>query len=126
VIKIPKQYKAICAKEGHDNHELTGFVGEDLDRFKKRMLKQGHIVGELKNAEYMLTDRGNVILAELQTLQEKINKGFEELAKEYKKVEGTRPPFERTPLASSNPGTGNPAPGNPEEKPKPAEEEKED
>jgi hypothetical protein len=88
---MPKQYKAQC--EIHENEELTSFPGEDLDRFRKRMEKKGHKVGELTNAEMQLTDRGKVIWAEMQGLIEKLVKGQEELAKEIVEVKGTRPPF---------------------------------
>jgi hypothetical protein len=83
---MPKQYKADCTK--HENCELTSYVGEDLEKFRKRMIKQGHQVGELKNADYMLTDRGHLILSELMTLAEKFDKQVKELGKEYKEIKG--------------------------------------
>jgi hypothetical protein len=61
---MPKQYKSKCTVEGHDEHELQSFVGEDLEKFKKRMESGGHKVGELFNSDYRLTERGYILLSE--------------------------------------------------------------
>lgn len=81
---MPKMYKAECIAPAHKDKkcELKSFVGEDLTDFKNRMRKQGHEVGELKNSAYQLSEKGYMILSNLQN-------SLVDLASEYQEITGS-------------------------------------
>lgn len=95
---MPKQYKADCT--AHDDCELISFVGEDLAKFKKRMVKQGHTVGELKNSARTMSEKGYLILSDIQNWQGKLNAAFEALTSEYDTLDSAVDVGGITPLAS--------------------------
>jgi glutamine synthetase type III len=84
---MAKAYEATCKVHG-EGCTLKSRVGEDLQEFKDRMKKDGHEVGELKNADYKLTERGYKLLSEAYDKYEALSKVMDSLRSEFDKIEG--------------------------------------
>lgn len=87
---MAKHYEATCIAPEHKdkNCKLVSRVGEDLEDFKKRMEKEGHKVGELKNSDYKMSERGYKLLAEGLETFDRLAKILDQLSTEFEKIEG--------------------------------------